>query len=219
VRNLRAVLVCGGGGGGRRREKEEEGSQGEGEARGRKRRRSRKRKGRDPISPPIPDINECSVYGNSGKPTFVKGCTTKAVNQRTITCEDGYYPLGGTGMASNSIDLVGNTAFAGCSLANMCTTYGYSGKPDNTVSCTVRIFSEFFPPIFFFEEQPVEKLVFFFCRSFLGGLRINISFSPQLTLVLSLAPLATMPPLLPPPLPPSPSPVPPSSLDARVSCF
>lgn len=80
------------------------------------------------------DIDECAVYGYSGKTAFVESCLNAAPNTRTITCQTGYYP-NGAAMNSPSIILTGNTPFGGCELANTCTTFGYSDKPDNTLSC------------------------------------------------------------------------------------
>jgi len=79
------------------------------------------------------DINECAVYGYSANQANTVSCT-EGINQRTITCAAGFYPKG-RAMSETSVTLIGNAAFSGCIRIPYCTTVGYSGLADNTVSC------------------------------------------------------------------------------------
>ena len=84
------------------------------------------------VFPGCEDINECVVYGLSLKPNNVltpPGCIN-GVNRRTITCQPGYYIAGGA-QSVVSADYIGNAAFPGCLLADFCSLYGFSGKPQN----------------------------------------------------------------------------------------
>ena len=82
-------------------------------------------------------LDMCNLYGASGQSLHVKDCTSTAPNQRTISCDTGFFPIGGSG-TTETITLVGATNFAGCSEQNLCTTDGYSGRNDFTLSCVPR---------------------------------------------------------------------------------
>jgi len=79
------------------------------------------------------ELDNCVLYGFSGKPGNTSTCTN-SINARTITCAEGFYPVGSV-MGDTSITLVGSSAFAGCAEENMCTVYGFSSRPDNTKDC------------------------------------------------------------------------------------
>lgn len=56
------------------------------------------------------EIDNCAVYGNSGKPQNVANCAN-GINYRTITCAAGYAAV----LPSTvSIKLTASTVFAGC---------------------------------------------------------------------------------------------------------
>eukprot|EP01127_Copromyxa_protea_P008719 TRINITY_DN2003_c0_g1_i2.p1 TRINITY_DN2003_c0_g1~~TRINITY_DN2003_c0_g1_i2.p1 ORF type:complete len:450 (+),score=55.19 TRINITY_DN2003_c0_g1_i2:1130-2479(+) len=85
----------------------------------------------DAVFPGCVDLNECDLYGYSGKTENVLSCENSE-NSRTITCKPGYYAEAPT---TRSVTLTGNAVFKGCVDIDECAVYGYSGKPEFTESC------------------------------------------------------------------------------------
>jgi hypothetical protein len=87
------------------------------------------------------EINECTLYGYSGKSDGVLSCVNQ-INARTITCQAGYFARQSpSGTASDedlkrrSISVPAAAAFQGCAVIPMCRLYGFSGRSANTQSC------------------------------------------------------------------------------------
>eukprot|EP01127_Copromyxa_protea_P018725 TRINITY_DN5959_c0_g1_i1.p1 TRINITY_DN5959_c0_g1~~TRINITY_DN5959_c0_g1_i1.p1 ORF type:complete len:1030 (-),score=219.04 TRINITY_DN5959_c0_g1_i1:11-3100(-) len=77
------------------------------------------------------DIDECSVYGYSGKSNALK-CEDN-INSRTITCKPGFFVSGTSNLFS--VVLEADAAFTGCEALDECALYGYSGKTSNVLRC------------------------------------------------------------------------------------
>jgi len=78
-------------------------------------------------------IDTCMAYGNSGRPAGVESCVQTAVNNRTITCLDGWAVVGY--QEKPMIQLIGPEVFTGCFYLDMCALYGTSGLGANTTAC------------------------------------------------------------------------------------
>lgn len=88
------------------------------------------------------DIDECRVYGFSGKAEGTESCTSQR-NQRVISCQRGWFarkslsgPLTDEDFRRRSISVFADQPFLGCAVIPMCRLYGFSGKPANVQSCT-----------------------------------------------------------------------------------
>jgi hypothetical protein len=80
--------------------------------------------------------NPCTQFGYSGRPQNAASCTSVGDNQRTITCQLGYYAVAPD---RPSVTLTDSQPFAGCTAINECAAYGYSGRPNGAVGCTDRV--------------------------------------------------------------------------------
>ena len=79
------------------------------------------------------EINECTLYGFSGREGTADRCTN-GVDSRTISCKPGHVAFGARG-AQPTITLTGNTPFIGCFDINECLVFGYSGRNNHTFNC------------------------------------------------------------------------------------
>lgn len=89
------------------------------------------------------EIDECNLYGYSGR--GIKGtesCTNQR-NARLIVCQPGWFarksltsPVTDEDLARRSIVLTGNEPFLGCEVVPMCRLYGFTARTANTLSCS-----------------------------------------------------------------------------------
>jgi cysteine-rich repeat protein len=79
-------------------------------------------------------INTCQVYGTSGHPQYVESCVQRDVNNRTITCLDGYAVKGYGELPM--LQMTGPVTFPGCVQVDMCKVYGASNRTSNVLSCS-----------------------------------------------------------------------------------